>query len=788
METTRIIFDTPLPPWLVATIGLLIVAAALAFALRDTRTINVWARRGIIGMMLLAGLMAVAMALGPTIIRRSPDPHPAEIALLLDGSLSMQLADTYKDDEAAWILSRQEAMEDNGADSDQPPGEPAAGESGEPARAEPGKPRPSRQALVNMVLAEGRDSWLAALAKQFEISAYRFSADVERVTLEGDAAYNLDDEGYSTDLAAALSRIGGGTGGRHPRAIIVIGDGAWNKDDPTTVARSLGMRETPVFTLGVGDPNPPKDAAVNSLRADEAVLLGDEVTLAAQVTTTGLAATTVTVELLVGSTVLESKQIVSLPTGQPTTVHFRHVPERPGRQRYKVRIPLLEGEENADNNSVSTLVEVSERKIRILLLDAEPRWEFRFLRNAFERDPSVQLTVGLTRPGIGPLSGPGYCDKLPTGKDEFMKYDLVILGDIDASTMPAEFLSELAEAVQQGGSALIVIAGKRGHYNGLVGTPLAPILPVRLEPAVLLTRERGQLYGLELSQEGQKHLMMRLASQEDQNAAAWRALPESEWSATVGELMPGATAMIVHPHRTAGGSKMPILAVHRVGQGKVMFMGIEDTWRWRRTVGDKYHYRFWAQAVRWMVKKQFSGDGDPRARLSVDRLRCDVGEQIQIDALCLADDGFPLREAKVWAEVTDSRNTKQRLVMTPGAYGMWQTNYVPKQPGRIRIRPIVSIHGDDPLPTEVEVAVERVNLEKNFLAQNKKSLEDIAAASGGKYLSFIQAHQLAELLSGRAETRINIHPYSPCRHWTFYTVLALLLGGAWLTRKRSGLA
>ena len=745
--------------------------------------------------------MMVALAMGPKIIRSYVDPHPAQIAFLLDGSLSMLQDDSYEAELAAWISARTATGETASDTSD---GEIASGEARAvtamaPAGTSHDPIRINRRDLVQMILSDGRAGWLASLSEQFEILPYRFAGELERISLpvtiagEKDVAgstFSINEEGFSTALGEVLEQAAAGAAGRRPRAIILFGDGAWNKGrDPADVARMLGRTQLPVYVVGLGNPNPPKDAAVISLRCDDSALLGDEVTLTAMISATGLASMNLPVELLIGGVVAERKEIMTLPTGQPMSVQFRHVPQRPGRQRYTVRVPQLENEKNTENNSASASVEITEQKIRVLLVDSEPRWEFRFLRNAFERDPSITLTVALMRPGIGPLSGPGYCDKLPTEKNEFADYDLIILGDVAASLMPEAFLVELADMVRQRGSGLIVIAGKRGHYRGLSGTALAPILPVRLDAAAILMSEVGNLFSPELSQEGQKHLITRLVSQEDQNETTWKALPPTEWSATIGELAPGATALLVHPHRLAGPAKMPLLAVQRVGNGKVMFMAIEDTWRWRRTVGDRYHYRFWAQAVRWMVKKQFA-EGDAKARLSVDRLRCDTGESIQIEAYCLAPDGYPLREARVWAEVVDSAGHTQRLAMEPAAgnWGIWQASYLATQPGRVSIRPVVSIYGDEALDSKIEVNVERVNLEKNYLAQNRRALEAVAEASGGQYLSFTEAGQLAALLAPKAEQRTITEEYSPCRHWAFYTVLAGLLGGAWLTRKRSGLA
>jgi len=220
-----------------------------------------------------------------------------------------------------------------------------------------------------------------------------------------------------------------------------------------------------------------------------------------------------------------------------------------------------------------------------------------------------------------------------------------------------------------------------------------------------------------------------------------------------------------------------------------MFSGIEETWRWRRGVGDEYHYRFWAQAVRWMVKRQFT-EGDPRARLSIDRTQCDVGEAVQVEAYCLGADGYPLQDAGVSLRVTDAAGRSQRVAMqpAPGGWGVYRASFSPSATGTYEMQPIVSTYGDQPLSSKVALEVSRVDLEKDALAENAAALKAIAEASGGKYLAPAEADRLAVLLAATKQSRVLTAEYSPCRHWIYYSSLVALLGAAWLVRKRSGLA
>jgi len=803
VASTTIIFDCPVPPWTVVAGGVVALGAAILFLRRDAAHIARLPRALILAIMAVAAVMLVGLALSPTLVRSWPDPEKPRCAILVDASRSMLLADAYSGATADWLAKRIPPAAVL-ADGPTPPKQPRL------RRLD----KVTREAVARALLAGGADDWLAAIESEFDVSAWRFSGPgllgVAALALrptQGDPEHGrgvgpeapefaVDPEGYSTALGDALEAVAAGTGAARPRAVVLITDGAWNAGrDPSEVARRLGQLGTAVFAVGLGDPDPPRDAAVVDLKGPKSALLGDEVLLAARVATTGMGSVRLPVELVSDGRVIESKSVATLPSGQPVNVNFTFVPDTPGRRRFEVRIPKQEGERSTENNRAGLSLDVVERKINILLADGEPRWEFRFIRNVLERDPAVKVSIFLARQGVGPTAGGAYVAELPKEKKDLAAYDLVILGDVPRDKLPDEFLTEVADLVRRRGGALIVVAGRREQYRQLAGTPLAQILPVSLDIAPGKEARTAEPFSPELTQEGLGHLVTRLADGAEENEAAWLHLPRLTWSASVAGLAPGASALLVHPYRIAGASKMPLVAVHRVGDGKVMFCGIDETWRWRKSVGDTWHYRFWAQAVRWLVKKQFA-EGDPRGRLSIDRTECDVGETVEVEAYCLGPDGFPLQGASVWLKVTDGEGRSQRLAMqpAPGGWGIYRTAFTPSAPASYKMQPIVSAYGQEPLASSVALQVARVDLEKEFLAENVAALGSIAAAGhtarmgGGKVLKPDEVGQLPGLLAARKEPRMLTVEYSPCRHWAYYSLLAVALGTAWLIRKRSGLA
>jgi len=763
---TRIIFGCPVAPWLVGAAALCFLAAVFLFARSDTRHLKPGLRAALLALALVAGVFLTGLALDPTLIRSWPDPHKPRCVVLVDASRSMLLEDMAPGGGAEWVRPGED-----GADAER-------------------RDKVSREDVVRFVLTESPQSWLARVKEGFEVAGYRFSSEVERLPLgQGAAPFKVDPEGFSTALGDAIEEAATGAESSRPRAVILLSDGAWNAgQSPSEVARVLGRLGTPVFVVGVGDPEPPCDVAVTSLRGPKKALLGDELFLTARIAVTGVGSRPLRIELVTDNEVVAQKQFFPPPSGGEMNVNLSHIPQRPGSYRYTVRVAAQEGEKDTSNNSASEIVDVMESKIKVLFVESEPRWEYRFIRNVFERDPAVELNVCLLRPKVGPIEGQHYIAALPD-KKRLSSYDVVIVGDVARDSLPDEFLEGTAQLVRERSGALIVLAGRRSHYRTLSGTPVGEILPVTVTGGGAGYRKTGSPFQAELTPEGASHLVTRLSQDEEENESIWSAMPSMRWSATVGSLRRGAEALLVHPYRLAGTRKLPLIAVHRVGSGKVMFCGVEGTWRWRRGVGDKYHYRFWAQAVRWMAKKQFT-EGDPRARLDLDRTECATGDAVEVQVYCLGPDGYPLDKGRVGLQIKRPDGETLRLVMepAPGGWGIYRAKFTPTGPGTYEMRPIVAIYGEQPLPSVASLTVVCPDLEKRFLAQDRNALKAIAEASGGRYLEIGQVNELPSLLEARVERRMLTAEYAPFRHWAYYVLLSCILGVAWFARKRSGLA
>lgn len=133
-------------------------------------------------------------------------------------------------------------------------------------------------------------------------------------------------------------------------------------------------------------------------------------------------------------------------------------------------------------------IEVIDSRIKVLLVDQSPRWEFKYLQMMLLRDRRVDLKCflvegdkAISRTADSPFP------EFPARRDELFKYDLVILGDVDPKVLTALHQENLNKLVSDFGGALVVLAGKRhipAQYRRSVLEKLLPVAEDREPPTI----------------------------------------------------------------------------------------------------------------------------------------------------------------------------------------------------------------------------------------------------------------------------------------------------------------
>lgn len=569
------------------------------------------------------------------------------------------------------------------------------------------------------------------------------------------------------------------------RAVVLLSDGDYNVGQPPVVAaQKLRLRGIPLFPIPVGSMVRLPDLDLHSVSAPTYGVLGENVQIPF-VIRSSLDRQVRTIVRIRDETGHErSKDIVIAPNAETYESILWRL-EKAGSSTLELSIPVADGERVAANNSHQFSIAGRPEKIRALVIDSLPRWEYRFLRNALSRDPGVELSCILLQPTIGPGEGKGYLKEFPSKIEDLAKYDVIFLGDVGTEQLTADQCHLIRGLVENQATGLVFMPGPQGNQLSLMNTELADLMPVTLDEAHPKGLAESIPSPLTLTTEGRSSLLTLLGNNEEENPEIWRRLPGFYWHAPVIKAKGGTEVLAVHGNRRGEYGPIPLLVTKPAGSGKILFMGIDSAWRWRRGVEDLYHYRFWGQVARWMSYQRNMAAGQ-RIRLFFNPERPEPGSMVSLSANAFTPNGAPLEDGKVTVDLTspDGRNQRIDLEKINGAWGTFSGRFKVDHPGTWKLRTAIVNAEDQPL--ETTLIVQGTEIEKTGQPARPEVLEEMAKVANGRT---IQPHQLADLvreISALPEPRPIQTRIALGTNWITFTGLVTLLTIFWIGRKLSG--
>lgn len=259
-----------------------------------------------------------------------------------------------------------------------------------------------------------------------------------------------------------------------------------------------------------------------------------------------------------------------------------------------------ESQEKKRNGMNSVVQNGMNSVLRVLVIEYEPTWEWRYLKETFLHDPRIGPKGFRTflRSADPQVRGqdPLFYSELPRDGDELQSHDVIILGDLPAAALGSRFCEQLKEFVERFGGGLVMIAGAHFGPAQFADTPLAELLPVTIDD---VARSQEPAFHPRLTAAADETDFMRLSSNREQNHAAWQKLGPLEWYQPARVVHPQTTVLLEHPTAKCsdGRTPQPLVALRRVGRGEVLYMAMNETWRLRRPAGPRDYRQFWTTAI-----------------------------------------------------------------------------------------------------------------------------------------------------------------------------------------------
>jgi hypothetical protein len=571
--------------------------------------------------------------------------------------------------------------------------------------------------------------------------------------------------------------------------IVLISDGDWNEGQPPVQAASqLRLKNVPVFTVPVGSRTRLPDVELLSLDAPTFGIAGKSVRIPFTVESSLPRDYTTTVVLKTSDGEELTREVRVAAMGR-TSDWISWKPKATGDFTVTLDVPKHGDETLADNNRLTAPISIREEKLKVLVVESYPRWEYRYLRNALSRDPGVEVACLLFHPGLSKVGGGNkdYIKQFPDGLDELSKFDVVFLGDVglDGGQLTEEQCRLLKGLVEHQASGLVFMPGWQGRQASLIDTELGDLCPVLLDsaqPGGWGSRTAGHF---ELTETGRRSLLTKLADTQDDSMEVWEDLPGFQWYAAVTRAKAGSEVLAVHKDIANEHGRLPLLVTRTFGAGKVLFMGTDGAWRWRKGVEDKYHYRFWGQVVRWMAYQRNMAKGETM-RLFFTPDQPQMRQTLALHAHVMERSGEPLTKGDVTARIVapSGKSETVRFVSEGDEWGVFHGQFSAEEPGK----------------HEVTLACKQTNatLETSFFVQGVAAervgkparpevLEEIARVTRGKVLDPTKRAEIVQLLADLPEPPPSIRRLQLWSHPAYAGLLIVLLGAFWVGRKTIGL-
>ncbi len=562
-------------------------------------------------------------------------------------------------------------------------------------------------------ILESRD-----LPDSVQVQLYRWDQGLAPIQDVGSISPDGPVTALGDSLQAALDRLQS----QRPATLFLISDGRHNQgSSPLEAARRAYHMHLPIHSVLVGGENP-RDIQIRTVKASEVGFADSDYSITVELAQQGYDAlqTEVIIDAQKGSGDRERVAVTPVTlTGTDTTLDIRWIPQGTGVIHYQVSMPLQPDEAISFNNRQDFRVQIMDQKLRVLYLESVPRWEFRFLRNAMQRDSRLDFNWQLGRTNFD--------------LDSLQDQDLLILGDISARQIQ-DHLDAIEHFVESGGG-LLLHPGQRNAWRDFEGTVLEHMLPVSPTPlssrgdptiAAQVTSSGGSTpYLPELTSAGRRHPVSQ----------RWydlqRAMPVHTsqffyWYAPVDALKSTATALMVHPKERIGEKPIPLAAYQYYGKGRVFFIGFDELWRWRMGNGDRDFYPFWSQIIQWLAIPHRLGDLD-RIQLSTDQVAYEEGQTVQVIARVRdqEDEIATIPELSTWIRPVNKQIPLRPRKDEPGVY---EGSFEAPKAGAY----LLTLEAYD-MKAELPLEVQPRSLEWRNITTNEDLLRQVSEISEGTF-------------------------------------------------------
>lgn len=706
---------------------LLLLALAILFTLfiyrSTTPPVAHWMRRVLAGLRTFVLAAALLLLFEPIMSLAWQRSEKPVVAVLIDQSASMKLADSL-------------------------------GARGEVAR----------QAL-NL-------PWVAQLRERAEVAFFAFSDSLHALTPDSLAAFTFTGDG--SNLSAALLSAKEKLAARQYGAAVLLSDGAYNLGtNPARVAESYGV---PIVAVRLGGNQATRDVLISEVVTNEIAYAETQLPVEVSLSATGFQGRKTKLRVFERESEIQT-QDVELPSDNTQTVtKLILTPKQLGLNRYEVRLDGLENEQTLANNRRVFYVRVLKSKLNLWIFAGAPSPDYSFLKRALAGDPNYNVRGFAQKPGGGFYLAPG--EILPNFRqaEAWKEIDALMFIDFPRRDTERSLLETLQREIMQNSRPLFYLHGAQVDLGAL--WQMRGALPLAALPSLTSERELT----LQIESQGLVHPITRAIVEANlsnnfpplfSNVAPLKILPGSESLLGVTQSFSGATE--------------PLWLAQKNAERKSVAIFSYGLWRWHLMLqtqpqGTAVYENTMRGLVRWLVTKEDA----KLVRFTSNKEIYRGGERIELLAQVYREDYQPLAGAQVRARLTGPQMQQDVILQDLGS-GLYRANLQVLGGGEYQFQGAAELAGKKLGEDSGRFSVEPFSMEFLQTRFNEPTLQQIAAASGGKYVAPDSLAAVLAQLQLAPEIKHEARDFALWGKPAMLFALLFALAVEWFLRKRQGM-
>ncbi len=588
-------------------------------------------------------------------------------------------------------------------------------------------------------------------------------------------------------------------------AVVWLGDGAQTARGDTSeaqqAARQFSLLDIPIYLVGIGPRSgaeETRDLVLDGVPDQSEAFAKNPFPIRGNLRAIGLQGRELTIAVFLRQpdgklTRMEQTKLKPNQSDQTLPFNISVVAPDPGTYQLLVKAEGVEGEATLLNNEQTCFLNVPSSGSRLLFLEGQASAEQKFIVRGLADSPDLQidpLWFPETTRSAWPID---LGDRLQEDV-----YDCIILGDLDASALGPKNMERIVKLIENG-TGLITLGGYHAYSSGGYSkSPLEKILPIELTPS------DKQNFNQPLNLTGHwtnelplipraPHPILELGNEDRQGKGtesktldAWKSLRPLLGANRWKGVKQDAGIQIL----ASGPQNEPLIVASSYGNGRLLCLAFDSSYRWWRQGKSDLHRRFWRQAVLWTMRRENVEEGFqitmPKRTMSLGestRYRIDwkagskgkpMPKEIEVRWTLNAEDRGPLLP-----ESSESNRLEGELsqISKPGRYEM-----------------IVRAKNDEGQPLEarlpfivVDMAVEKIQSSPDWQLINQ--LAKLNESAGGRVIAPESGDDIIRALQDRRRS-FHIDSVQSFRlgenladSWASFGVITLFLIIQWSLRK-----